>query len=169
MNFENIVDEELAIPYFRNFITKEKEAEIFMYFNKVLFDNSGLQRNDTKGRNKIVRFGSTIPYYTDHTGLPIPDIFKDLLPNKNFTSVTINEYHPGQSIDYHVDSPPSKEIMILSLCSSATLKFRKKSNRDEIVEFELEQFSLAIIQGDLRWNWEHSLCAENYRISVVFR
>jgi alkylated DNA repair dioxygenase AlkB len=170
MKLENIVGEELAMPYYQNFITKDKEVEIFMFLSKYMIDNCGMFRNETKNRNNIFRFGSKFPYPTNHTELPIPDIFNNILPpGTEFSSVTINEYYPGQIIDYHVDAPPMEKIYILSLCSPATLKFRNKKNKDEIIEFDLEQFSLMVLEGKLRWNYEHSLEANEYRISVVFR
>ena len=171
MELENIGGE-ISIDYLQNIIDKEKHDEIIVFFNKWCIENSGIFKNheQTNGRNIIVRFGSTQPYSSYHFGNTIPDIFLNILPkNIVFTSVTINEYLPGQSIDYHVDAGASDKIYILSLCSSSTIQFRNRANKDEIIEFELEPMSLATIEGELRWKYEHSLQANEYRLSIVFR
>src|SRR5678810_642647 len=68
-------------------------------------------------RNRIIRYGSKLPYMAPTQ--PIPAHFQLLcyrLVHKGYLqekpdSVSINEYHAGQSIDWHVDSPSSGPII----------------------------------------------------------
>jgi hypothetical protein len=155
------------INYQTNFISKEQQDDLIDYllplFNKPTTDvKIGF-------RNKVIRFGSKAPYSSDHAGIDIPEIFKQIAPNIKFTSVTINEYYPGQSLAYHIDAPPSEQVFIISLCSSARLFFRNRIDNNNEINFLLEPLSLFVLEGRLRWLYEHKLMAENYRISIVYR
>ena len=98
----------------------------------------------------------------------IPEVFKTLQIPIKFNSVTINEYHKGQSIDYHYDLPRSgNKILVLSLNSIADLLF--KNSRNETKCYTLKPLSLVIISNKLRWQYKHSAIAYAKRYSVVFR
>ena len=113
------------------------------------------------------RFGAKPPYFpfAVHSEM-IPQVFKNL-KDIPFNSVGINEYLKNQEIPWHIDDPKAgPKIYIISLMSDATLKFRKDN---QALEYYLPRFSLATISDDLRYNWQHYLKADDYRISVVFR
>lgn len=84
--------------------------------------------------------------------------------------VTINEYLPGQYIDWHVDSPGSGPIItVLSLESPATMGVRNKDDKD-IYEFVLPERSLLHMTEEDRWDKEHcTYPVEKHRWSIVFR
>ena len=118
-------------------------------------------------RNQVIRFGAKPPYFpfAVHSEM-IPQVFKNL-KDIPFNSVGINEYLKNQEIPWHIDDPKAgPKIYIISLMSDATLKFRKDN---QALEYYLPRFSLATISDDLRYNWQHYLKADDYRISVVFR
>lgn len=118
-------------------------------------------------RNQVLRWGSRIPYDNGIVSGKIPIIFDKLSNQIAFDSVTVNEYMKGQKIDWHIDKPASgNEIKIISLLSDSVLNFRLK---DGYVSFEVPRFSMTTFGGDLRWLWEHSLLANEKRVSVVFR
>lgn len=122
--------------------------------------------SNTKERNQVIRYGSRKPYPSDIKSDIIPNLFLSIKDIK-FDSVTINEYKAGQRIDWHIDKVDGgKDIYIISLLSDAVLKFRKDN---EVKEFPLPRYSLAIMSDELRYEWEHGLFAPLDRISVVFR
>ena len=127
-------------------------------------------------RNSIQRFGSKTPYGYGVVSEIIPEFLENLclkLVAKNLLSqkpdsVTINEYHPGQSILPHFDNKNSGEVItVLSLLSEATMVFEKDKEK-----FSLELPSRSLIQfsGELRHDWMHSILpVRDFRYSLVFR
>ena len=84
--------------------------------------------------------------------------------------MTINEYHKGQIIGWHVDDVKGgPEIYVLALLSDANLDFRLVADKKQKVSYRIPKNSLTIISGALRYDWEHYLEAEDTRYSVVFR
>jgi alkylated DNA repair dioxygenase AlkB len=121
----------------------------------------------SKERNQILRWGNPSPYPDNIVSKSIPDLFNRFKKDIDFDSVTVNEYYPGQRINWHIDFPIYLEkIFIISLLSDADLKFRNKGN---IISYKLPRFSLVEFSDDLRYKWEHSLVAPEKRYSVVFR
>lgn len=123
-----------------------------------------------KSRNQILRWGNNRPYNDNIVSGVIPEVFK-FYDKSPFDSVTVNEYYPNQTIDWHVDHPLKlKEIAIISLLSDAEIKFRKK---DGVIltthSFYLPRFSLCRFSDELRYDWEHSLTASKKRYSIVYR
>ncbi len=153
------------IEIIEGFVGESFEKEVLK-----LLPNKVIKR---RNRNQILRYGSNKPYDNGLVSDVVPAIFKNLAFNHfigkdlEFDSVTINEYLEGQIIDWHIDKPASgSSIYIISLVSDATLSFRLG---DEIVNYFVPRFSLTIFSEDLRWKWQHSLKAEQRRVSVVFR
>lgn len=134
-------------------------------------------------RNRIYRYGSTVPYRTGKK-LDIPVWLKPLCSNINkewerlevdqeVDHVTINEYLPGQYIDWHIDSPGSGPIItVLSLESSATMGLRPedKTILDGDQTLSLPERSLLHMTDFERWEMEHcTYPSEKHRWSIVFR
>lgn len=143
-----------------NFVNKDFEDKVLKLIPKKI--------NKTYNRNQIFRYGSKIPYVPFHKSDVIPDIF-NFMDKIEFDSVTINEYRNGQSIDWHVDHLQcGPNIGIISLINDGELLFRKNKG-EQSKSFLLPRFSLAIMSGELRYEWEHSFKSKNHRISVVFR
>lgn len=150
-----------------NFITEEEEKEILSHITPSRV-SIGTQRN------RIVRYGSKVPYQAPVMG-KIPFWLQDYcirlrtldyipeLPD----SVTINEYHPTQSIDWHIDSPTSGPVIaVLSLLSPATMGLKK----DTEMKYLLKPRSLLLLTGEERWDYKHCIYpVEQNRFSIVFR
>jgi alkylated DNA repair dioxygenase AlkB len=85
-----------------------------------------------------------------------------------FTSLTIREYHIGQAVGWHIDNPKAGEkIVILSLLSDCIMQFRKDG---AITEQALPARSLFIMEGDLRWQYQHRILpVKALRYSIVLR
>ena len=126
--------------------------------------------NKGKDRNQVIRFGSIRPYPSGFLSKEIPAIFKKLNVPFDFDSVTINEYMPGQLLDWHIDKPESgNRIMILSLLSDCDILFRNKKTSLNIYNYQLLKNSLSIFSDALRWDYEHKVQVEERRVSIVFR
>ena len=141
-----------------NFVNKDFEDEVIKLipYKERIWDN----------RNQVLRFGSSIPYADNIISSEIPNIFKTIT-EIDFDSVTINEYLAGQHIPFHIDREQSGEVInVISLLSDAEIKFKRGF---EIIKYKVPRYSLTQFSGDLRWNWRHSVKAEEKRYSVVLR
>lgn len=146
---EDYVDEEFVNKFLERFPIKEKRG---------------------RSRNTVRRFGSPIPYPGEIRSKNIPEMFDIFRKDITFDSVTINEYHKGQIIGWHVDDVKGgPEIYVLALLSDANLDFRLVADKKQKVSYRVPKNSLTIISGALRYDWEHYLEAEDTRYSVVFR
>jgi len=84
-----------------------------------------------------------------------------------FDSVTINEYMPGQRIDWHIDNLMAGPVIyVVSLLSDANLDFRYGGTTESYL---LPRYSLVKFGGDKRYKWEHSVIVKEKRYSIVFR
>lgn len=143
-----------------DYITKEQEQKLLDFIPKTA-------PKKVKGRNRILRYGSDTAYANNIRNKDIPKIFDQFREQIKFDSVTINEYFKDQFIDWHIDNKNSGEkIIILSLLSDATIKFRSEQ---ETLEYTLPARSLTVFEGDIRWKYKHYLKALDRRYSIVFR
>lgn len=152
-------DKFYSIP---DFVTDSQANEIVKLLPKV--------RKHGKARNQVIRYGSIKPYPSGFLKKEIPDVFKKLNIPFEYDSVTINEYMPGQMLDWHIDKPESgNRIIILSLLSDCDILFRNKKESLNILNFEMLKNTLSIFSDSLRWDYEHKVIANEYRVSIVFR
>ena len=156
------------VTVINDYISKEEETLILSSFRKKPTKNG-------KERNSIRRYGSALPYISN-VKAKIPSTFdfilKRLKEDKiiDSDSVTVNEYHPTQFIDWHIDSLSSGPIIVvLSLLSDATMELRK-TKTNEYKNIQLPRCSLLILDGEERYSWEHSISPVLHnRYSIVFR
>lgn len=148
------------LNYQEDFITIEQEQEILKLVPK--------KEQKGQGRNQVLRYCSKFPYPSNMISTTIPEVFKTLNVPDPFDSVTINEYYHNQWLDFHHDLPSAgNKIVVLSLLNEAIMYFKNKEG--QVKQYLLKPRSLAIIEGDLRWNWQHAVKAIQLRYSVVFR
>ena len=159
-----------GLLYLEDYITEDTSSEILEWIGppktKII----------KRYRNRILRYGSNKPYPQKETPPEIPELFRPIqerLFNENImpeipNSVTINEYHPGQTITPHIDSRSSGPIIaILSLLGIMSLTLSRKEQRETIV---LAPKSLLVLSGESRTDWmHHTEPARNLRYSIVFR
>jgi alkylated DNA repair dioxygenase AlkB len=158
------------------FITQEEE-QVLLINLKPSRVSGGFKRN------RILRYGSDKPYKGVKSS-KIPDWLKDICVRVTYQwrengitdavdHITINEYMPGQYIDWHVDSPGSGPIItVLSLESPATMGLRPedKTILDGEQMLSLPERSLLHMTGFDRWQMEHcTYPSDRHRWSIVFR
>jgi len=121
--------------------------------------------------------GKTYPY------IPIPDFINDLIPMISATigftpnNCLINLYHDGRSsMGYHSDNidilKPNTGVVILSIGSTRTLRFKNKLDSGDIIDYILSDGSLFYMDADIQNNWLHSIPKSDVmgnRISLTFR
>jgi alkylated DNA repair dioxygenase AlkB len=89
----------------------------------------------------------------------------------------INEYTPDTALGWHVDNEGFEKIIGVSLSGWCKMRFRplkgfkeKKDAGDVVSSVELEPRSAYIMQGPVRWQWQHSVApVKKLRYSITFR
>jgi len=127
-------------------------------------------------RNRVQRYGSSVPYDTHMLSASIPEHFVALgakLVAQNLLavppdSITVNEYLKGDIIQAHIDAPAGGPVItVLSLGSAATMLLRRREKSYTVV---LPPRSLIQMRDDLRYKWTHEILpVAATRYSVVFR
>lgn len=95
-------------------------------------------------------------------------------------AIIVNEYNQGQGINPHIDSQYfGPTVTSLSLLDTVVMNFER---REQVIEVPLERRSVAVVSGEARYFWRHSIPARvsdeiagvrkrraARRISVTFR
>lgn len=164
-----------------NFITEEEENQLM----HDIYDRSW----DNVLRRRTQQYGWTYDY--KGRGIektkPIPvclEFIQDRLQNERYTDrpmeqLIINEYTPGQGINWHTDSFVfGEKIVSISLGSACMFQFRKY---DLFKNIYLQPRTLVIMEDEARYNFQHHIPAcktdtyngiripREVRISLTFR
>jgi alkylated DNA repair dioxygenase AlkB len=121
--------------------------------------------------------GKTYPY------APMPDFLDALIPgimdHVGFepNNCLINLYHDGtSSMGYHSDNTDilssGTGVVIISVGSNRTLRFKNKIDKDNIIDYDLGNGSLFYMNDAVQLDWLHSIPksdAVGPRISLTFR
>jgi alkylated DNA repair dioxygenase AlkB len=85
--------------------------------------------------------------------------------------VLVTEYGPGAAIGWHKDRFVFGDVVGISLLSQATFRFRRKTGAKwERASITVEPWSVYLLRGASRSEWEHSIPAvDALRYSLTFR
>ncbi len=113
---------------------------------------------------------------------PLPSFLVDLqekvgkwlaIDPTTFIHALVSEYRPGTPIGWHRDKPVYGVVVGLSLAGRGRMRFRPldpRAPRNAMVLLELEPRSVYVMQGPIRWQWQHSMLPTNVlRYSITFR
>jgi len=96
-----------------------------------------------------------------------------LVDPASFVHALISEYRPGTPIGWHRDKPAYGIVIGLSLAGWGRMRFRPVASvppHKEMFLLELEPRSLYVMQGPIRWEWQHSMLpTKSLRYSITFR
>jgi alkylated DNA repair dioxygenase AlkB len=114
----------------------------------------------------------TFPTFLSDLINPISDIV-NFTPN----NCLINLYHDGRSsMGYHSDNTdiltPGTGVVIISLGSTRTLRFKNKLDNSIIVDYTLDNGSLFYMDDSVQNDWLHSIPKSDTlspRLSLTFR
>ena len=94
------------------------------------------------------------------------------VPKHRVGSALINEYLPGTGMGFHRDDGDIEHVVGVSLRTRATMRFRpyEVEKESDIISLDMEPCSAYIMQGDVRWRYQHSvLPVKDVRYSITFR
>lgn len=135
-----------------------------------------------QGNRRTVSFGWH--YAFDGSGLreaePMPDFLLDVRARAaalaghepdTFAHALVIEYAPGAGIGWHRDRPVFGDVVGISLCAPARLRFRRKvQEKWERAALIAEPRSAYLLKGPARSEWEHSIPPmDRLRYSITFR
>lgn len=89
----------------------------------------------------------------------------------SFVQALVIRYDPGAGIGWHKDRPVFEHIVGISLCTPATMRFRRRAGpKFERRSAELTPRSIYHLNGEMRHDWEHSVAElDQTRWSITFR
>jgi len=179
-----------GLVYRPDFITAEEEAALLAEFGTLPFNEARFQQYTA--RRRVVRFGEgeyPASYGPDAEAInprrPFPDFLMPLrrrvaqwrgLAETAFPHALITEYRPGTPIGWHSDAPHFDIVVGISLAGAARMRFRPyaikdtRARRAAAIELELAPRSAYVMQGEIRWQWQHHIPpTRQLRYSITFR
>lgn len=89
----------------------------------------------------------------------------------DFVHILLARYDPGAGIGWHRDRDLFEEVVGISLATSATLRFRKRTGEGfRRASLEVQPRSAYLLSGEARWEWEHRITpGDELRFSITFR
>lgn len=160
-----------------NFVGVDAIDTLFNLLMDVDYDKSMRARWTASFGKSYDYSGKTYPY------IPMPDYFTDIINSISdilgFTpnNCLINLYHDGDSsMGYHSDDTSiladGTGVVIISLGSIRTLRFRNIADRTNIIDYTLDNGSFFYMTDQIQNDWMHSIPKSNTtdpRISLTFR
>ncbi len=183
--------DEPALPhglvYRPEFITRSEERDLLTAIAPLPFREARFQ--EYLARRRVVHFHAAADAAaydgndddTFSSG-PLPTFLDALLrrlatwlsidPAK-FVHALVSEYRPGTPIGWHRDKAAYGIVVGLSLAGPGRMRFRPLESREArsgVVLLELEPRSVYVMQGPIRWQWQHSMLpTKELRYSITFR
>jgi alkylated DNA repair dioxygenase AlkB len=176
-----------GLVYQPEFITRDEETTLLEAIAPLPFREARFQEYFAKRR--VVHFhpaGSGVGYDRNDDDTfssgPLPPLFVDLqqkvarwlaIDSATFIHALVSEYQPGTPIGWHRDKPDYGIVVGLSLAGWGRMRFRPldpRAPRNAMVLLELEPRSAYVMQGPIRWQWQHSMLpTKALRYSITFR
>jgi DNA oxidative demethylase len=166
--------------YRRDLVTEPEEAEFAAYLRTL--DFASIEMRGQVARRRTVHFGWVYGYesWRIEPGPPIPEVLLPLraraasLANVDpdaLVEVLITEYPAGAGIGWHRDAPQFGTVIGVSLLTACRMRFRPGSGATgETRALVLEPRSAYVLDGAVRWAWQHSISPMKApRYSITFR
>jgi alkylated DNA repair dioxygenase AlkB len=166
--------------YEADFLAPADEARLVTEFAGLPFKE--FEFHGFLGKRRVVSYGWRYNFNTAEL-LRVEDMPEFLLPLREqaarfarmpagaFQQALITEYSPGAAIGWHKDRLIFGEVIGVSLLSSASFRFRRKTGTTwQRASLIAEPRSIYLLQGPSRSEWEHSIPAvDALRYSITFR
>jgi alkylated DNA repair dioxygenase AlkB len=176
-----------GLVYRPEFITRAEEMDLLKAIAPLPFREARFQQYFAKRR--VVHFhpsGGDAAYDASDDDTfssgPLPSFLDALLRRfaawlsidaARFVHALVTEYRPGTPIGWHRDKPAYGIVVGLSLAGRGRMRFRPldtRAPRAGMVLLELEPRSVYVMQGPIRWQWQHSMLpTKELRYSITFR
>ena len=172
-----------GLRFAREFLDDTQARELLELVNGLQLVEA--RYKDYTARRRVASFGGQFDYdaLKLRDGPAIPSTFAPLIQrvaawlgvdSSVFGMLLVAEYRPGTPLGWHRDVPNFESIVGVSLLGTATMKFRpyphRTGERVRTWQLQLPPRSIYVIEGDARWNWQHSIAAtRELRYSITLR
>ncbi|MGH8798693.1 MAG: alpha-ketoglutarate-dependent dioxygenase AlkB [Casimicrobiaceae bacterium] len=177
-----------GLIYRPQFVTRAEEAALLAGISPLPFREARFQQY--VARRRVVHFHAdgdvdTTEAYDDGESFssgPLPPFLVALqeriagafgIACGTFVHALVTEYRPDAPIGWHRDKPTYGVVFGLSLRGRGKMRFRPldaHAERRQSIALELEPRSLYVMQGPIRWLWQHCMPpARELRYSITFR
>jgi alkylated DNA repair dioxygenase AlkB len=171
-----------GLVYRPDFITQAEEELLLAHIENLPLSHSRL--GEYVAKRRIVGFGWGYDFDKKRLvpGPALPRFLQPLqrkigkwldIAPRRVAEALITEYTPGSPIGWHRDNESFEHIVGVSLAGWCRMRFRpidKIGNAKSVISIDLEPRSAYIMQGDVRWRWQHSIPAvKTLRYSITFR
>jgi len=181
-----------GLVYRPGFISPDEESALLTAFASLPFREARFREYLAKRRVVHYHADESIRSYEDgddadgFSSGPLPAFLLDLrgkaadlaaVAPTSFVHALVSEYREGTPIGWHRDRPEYGIVVGISLAGWGRMRFRprpptasSKTDPRRIVVLDLEPRSAYVMQGAIRWDWQHSLLpTKGLRYSVTFR
>ena len=191
--FETEARLENGLRYRPDFITVDEEEALLVWIGgQELSRARGGERREYEAKRRHANFGWSYDFKNERLvpGPPLPPFLGRFarriekwldLPRGRVVEALINEYSVGAGLGWHRDNEKFEHIIGVSLAGWVKIRFRPLPSRSKnttiydsdssgLVGIELEPRSVYLMQGPVRWDWQHSVApARTLRYSITFR
>jgi alkylated DNA repair dioxygenase AlkB len=185
-----LFDTETRLPsglvYKPDFITPEEEEMLIIFIGaQPMKHATGGPNGEYEAKRRWAHFGWGYDFKNEKLipGPPLPRFLQRFAhriekwrgwERGRVVEALVNEYTPGTALGFHRDNEQFEHVIGLSLSGWCTIKFRpmKTSARkpEALISLELEPRSCYLMQGDIRWGYQHAVAAtKTLRYSITFR
>jgi len=184
-DFLTLDEEEILLAYLQNL---PLEHSTFRPRSK----DGHRQQEEYTAKRRHILFGWGWDYERQRLipGEPLPRFLQGIqkkiakwlnIPAARVAEALVNEYPPTAGMGWHTDGEGFEHIIGVSVGGWSTIRFRParrkremgkplKRNAADVVPIELEPRSAYIMQGPVRWDWQHSVApVKTLRYSITFR
>lgn len=174
-----------GLIYRPDFITPEEEELLLAFIeSQPLVHPTGGPADAYEAKRRIKNFGWRYDFKNERLipGPPLPRFLQRFarriekwldLSRGRVIEALINEYTPATALGWHRDNESFEHVVGISLAGWARMRWRSLKNmqdKNKILALELEPRSAYVMQGDVRWKWQHSVAAtKTLRYSITFR
>ncbi|MGH8770529.1 MAG: alpha-ketoglutarate-dependent dioxygenase AlkB [Burkholderiales bacterium] len=170
-----------GLVYRLNFITQAEEASLLGAIATLPLREARYKAFTAKRR--IVSFGSEYDFEKNELA-PAPPLSPFLAPLRDkaadwlklpaaaFAHALVTEYRPGTALGWHRDAPNFGVTVGISLGGPCRMRFRPypPKRKENVFALELAPRSAYLLQGEVRWRWQHSIApTKTLRHSITFR
>jgi DNA oxidative demethylase len=166
--------------YRPDLLTEAEEDALVVHLRTL--DFTSIEMRGQVARRRTTHFGWIYGYesWRIEPGPPIPEAFLPLrarvagvagLDADELVEVLVTEYPPGAGIGWHRDAPQFGTVIGVSFLTPCRMRFQRGAGANrETRAFALEPRSAYVLDGAVRWAWQHSIPPTRaLRYSVTFR
>lgn len=187
-----LFDHETKLPngfvYRPDFITAEEEELLIAFIEGGGLEHAtGGDKGHYKAKRRHAHYGWGYDFKKEKLipGPPLPRFLQRFShriekwrgwKRGSVVEALVNEYRPGSALGFHRDNEKFEHVVGISLAGWCRMRLRPLQKRgakrraSDVVALELEPRSIYVMQGDVRWKYQHAVApTKTLRYSITFR